>query len=252
MISVPVAAGSGCAWSASSNVSWVTIAGDGSGGGSGSFSYVVAPNPTSQSRTGTLSIAGLAFTVSQAGIVDSSCTFSLTSTNLNMAVGGGTGSVGVSAPPGCAWLTTSNVNWIGITGGSSGSGNGTVTFSVFGNATSTQRTGTVTVAGQLFTVTQAPAVNCTYKLSVHSADFGPAGGIGSVEITAPPDCPWSATSHFNAVTITGNSSGTGNGTIVFVARPNDSSNTIVGTLTIAGIPFKITIGAPYTPPDNGV
>ena len=49
-----------------------------------------------------------------------------------------------------------------MTSGASGSGNGSVAFTVAANAGGA-RTGTITVAGQTFTVTQAAAVvSCTY------------------------------------------------------------------------------------------
>ncbi len=46
-------------------------------------------------------------------------------------------------------------NFITITSGNSGSGNGTVNYSVAQNATGQPRTGTMTIAGQIFTVNQS-------------------------------------------------------------------------------------------------
>ncbi|HKR15391.1 MAG TPA: Calx-beta domain-containing protein [Pyrinomonadaceae bacterium] len=45
--------------------------------------------------------------------------------------------------------------WITVTSGSSGTGNGTVNYSVASNTGASQRTGTITVNGQVHTVTQA-------------------------------------------------------------------------------------------------
>lgn len=45
--------------------------------------------------------------------------------------------------------------WITVTSGSSGTGNGTVNYSVASNTNASQRTGTITVNGQVHTVTQA-------------------------------------------------------------------------------------------------
>jgi C1A family cysteine protease len=58
---------SGCSWTATSNDSWITITSGSSGTGSGTVSYSVSANAGSISRTGTMLIAGLTFTVSQAG-----------------------------------------------------------------------------------------------------------------------------------------------------------------------------------------
>jgi hypothetical protein len=66
----------------------------------------------------------------------------------------GNGVVTVSAPAGTAWSAVSNVPWITVATGATGTGNGSVTFSVAANATGAQRVGTLTVAGRIFTVTQ--------------------------------------------------------------------------------------------------
>ncbi|MEP6635973.1 MAG: BACON domain-containing carbohydrate-binding protein, partial [Acidobacteriota bacterium] len=83
------------------------------------------------------------------------CTFSINPTSVSVAAGGGTGSVTVTAGAGCTWTAVSNATFITITSGSSGSGNGTVNYSVAFNGGTSSRTGTMTVAGQTFTVTQA-------------------------------------------------------------------------------------------------
>jgi Zn-dependent metalloprotease len=83
------------------------------------------------------------------------CTFSINPTSASFASTGGTGSVSVTASAGCNWTAVSNATFITITGGASGTGNGTVSYSVAINAGTTSRTGTMTIAGQTFTVTQA-------------------------------------------------------------------------------------------------
>jgi hypothetical protein len=85
------------------------------------------------------------------------CTFSISPTSASVAAGGGTGSVSVTATAGCSWTAVSNAAFITITAGASGTGNGTVTYSVAANTATTARTGTLTIAGQTFTVTQAGA-----------------------------------------------------------------------------------------------
>ncbi len=82
------------------------------------------------------------------------CNYSILPTSRSFGLGGGTGSVSVSTSSGCPWTATSNVPWITITSGSSGSGNGTVNYSVSAYTNTSPRTGTMTIAGQTFTVTQ--------------------------------------------------------------------------------------------------
>ncbi|MDQ3011874.1 MAG: putative Ig domain-containing protein [Acidobacteriota bacterium] len=59
----------------------------------------------------------------------------------------------VTAAAGCGWTAASNAPWITINSGTTGSGNGTVAYTVAAN-TGTLRTGTITIAGQIFIVTQ--------------------------------------------------------------------------------------------------
>ena len=141
-----------CAWTAASDSDWLVTTSGGSGTGSQTVAFSITANPSSAPRTGTLTIAGLAFTVTQAG---APCTYSLSASMLRSTAGGFIGSVAVAAPAGCAWTAASQTSWMIITSGASGSGSGTVTFTVAANSGGT-RNGTLTVAGSTVTVTEAP------------------------------------------------------------------------------------------------
>src|SRR5262249_521038 len=71
-------------------------------------------------------------------------------------VGGGTGSVQITAPMGCSWFATTKSPFISFTSATSGSGSGTVTYSVSQNMTSSPRLGTVAVGGTIVKITEAP------------------------------------------------------------------------------------------------
>jgi Zn-dependent metalloprotease len=83
------------------------------------------------------------------------CSFSISPTGAAQPAGGGTGTVSVTATAGCSWTAVSNAAFITITSGASGTGSGTVAYSVAANTATASRTGTLTIAGQTFTVTQA-------------------------------------------------------------------------------------------------
>jgi hypothetical protein len=86
------------------------------------------------------------------------CSFTISPTSKSFTASGGTGSVSVSTPAStCAWTAASNASWITIKSGASGQGNGTVSYSVAVNTGRNTRTGTMTIAGQTFTVQQAGA-----------------------------------------------------------------------------------------------
>jgi len=150
--SAGITAPDGCNWSATSNASWITITSASSGRGDGTLQYSVVVNSSMNSRTGTMTIAGQTFTVSQEG---NPCTYSIYPTSKSFDANGSTGNVNVSAPSGCNWSATSTVGWISIRSGSSGSGNGTMCYSITSNLSTSTRTGTITIAGKTFTLTQS-------------------------------------------------------------------------------------------------
>ncbi len=158
--SFDVTTGTGCNWTAVSNDSWIIVTGGGSGSGNGAVDYSVDPNPSSVPRSGTITAADDTFTVDQDG---AACVYSMLPTSADYTAAGGNGSFGVTTPDGCAWTPTTGDTWITITSGP-GSGNGTVDYSVAVNPDPTPRTGTITVAGQTFTVNQeaagAPCMFC--------------------------------------------------------------------------------------------
>src|SRR6185369_329753 len=124
-------------------------------------------------RNGSMTIAGLSFTISQSG---TSCSYQISPTSQSFTSTGGTSSVTVTAGAGCGWTAVSNDAWITITSGSSGSGNGSVGYSVAANVGGT-RNGTITIAGQTFTVTQT-GPGCSYNVTPSSQNFIAAGGTG--------------------------------------------------------------------------
>ena len=148
------ASASTCAWAAVSNAAWITVTSGASGTGTGSVSYSVAANTTTASRTGTMTIAGQTFTVTQAGAA-ATCTYTLSASGASVSRRATTGSVGVTAGAGCRWTAVSNAAWITVTSGASGTGPGTVSYSVAANTANSSRTGTITIAGETYTVTQS-------------------------------------------------------------------------------------------------
>src|SRR5262245_3016118 len=235
---VTVTAPTGCTWSSTSNAAWITFPGTTTGSGNGSVGYSVAANSSTSSRTGTLTIAGQTFTVTQAGVA---CSYTISPTsNPSVVAGGATGSVTLTRPAGCTWSSTSNDAWITFPGSTTGSGNGSVGYSVAANASSLSRTGTLTIAGQTFTVTQAGAA-CSYAISPTSNPSVVAGGAtGSVTVTAQTGCAWSSTSNAAWITFSGATTGSGNGSVNYSVAANSSSLSRTGTLTIAGQTFTVT------------
>jgi subtilisin-like proprotein convertase family protein len=113
------------------------------------------------------------------------CTYGLNpATSGSLASGGANGSFNVTTQPGCTWSASTAASWIHTS--SAGAGSGTVTYGVDTNP-GAQRTGTISVAGQQFSVTQAttsvlpqltsPAPGST--LTSSTVTFQWTGGIGA-------------------------------------------------------------------------
>jgi photosystem II stability/assembly factor-like uncharacterized protein len=151
--SVEIASPSGCGWSVSSNASWITVASNTSGAGNAAVHYFVDPNP-GPARTGTLTVAGQTLSVTQAA---GGCAYSLSALNINAPAFGATGVLSITTAGGCAWTAVSNAAWINVTSSGSGSGNGAVGYTIAANTSTNSRSGTVTIAGQVFSITQGGA-----------------------------------------------------------------------------------------------
>jgi len=190
--------------------------------------FSVAANSGS-ARSGTLTIAGQTYTVSQDG---AACTYSISPASQNVAAGGGMGSAAVMTSSGCSWTVSSNAGWINVTSGASGSGNGSFSFTVAANS-GAARSGTMSIAGQTFTVNQ-DAMACTFSVAPTTVNIGAGPDGGSVTVTASGGCSWTATANADWLSITGGASGAGAGTVSFSAGRNRTGSVRIGTLTVAG------------------
>ena len=235
--SFDVQASAGCGWTAASQVPWITIASGASGNGNGTVQLTVSAN-TGTSRTGNVNVADKTFSVTQG----TGCSFSLSATGQNVPQSGGTGSVGVTAPGGCAWTASSNAPWLSISSGASGSGNGNVNFTAAPN-TGPGRVGTLTIAGQTFTVNQGAA--CTFAIAPQQQSMNASGGSTTVTVTAGNGCAWTAMSNAPWITVTSGASGTGGGTVQLAVAANTGADRI-GNATIAGHTFTVNQSASCT------
>jgi hypothetical protein len=114
----------------------------------------VRENFSGSARSDSLTIAGQTFTMIQDGGLGEDCSYSISPTSSSFSANGGTGTVNVSASERCAWQPVSNVSWITITSNAASIGNGVVSYRVDANPTSSGRKGTITIAGQSFSVKQ--------------------------------------------------------------------------------------------------
>jgi len=226
-----------CAWTATNNDGFITINSGASGSGNGVVSYTVAADTNSGEITGTVTVAGLTFTVVQTGV---DCTFLLDSTSASYGATGGASNIVVTAGTNCDWMAASNSGFIAITAGSTGTGNGTVSYTVAANPNTVGLTGTMTVAGQTYTITEA-GLACIFSLDSTNAAFDVPGGSSNVVVTAnSTNCAWTAVSNSGFITIDSGSSGSGNGIVSYTVATNANAIEQTGSMTIAGQTYTIT------------
>jgi hypothetical protein len=170
---------------------------------------------------------------------NSTCTYTVNPLTLNVVAGGGSGAITVTSTSGCgAPSVNSNVAWASVSIAGS-----TANWSVAANASSLNRNGSLTVAGQTVTIAQA-GVACSYSLNPSSVNIGPAASSGNLGITATPsDCaappassnvPWASVS---VPAMTANWSATANST----------SQSRTGNFTIGGQNAPVTQSAATGP-----
>ena len=157
-----------------------------------------------------------------------SCSYSLSVSTFTFAASGGTGSVTVSAGQTCAWTATTDAPWIAITSSSSGTGAGSVAFSVAAHTGSSSRSAALSIAGQLVAISQDRFVTCTVGFSPLTAVYGKEGGSGSVTVTAPAGCAWTVRSTEPWLVIT---SGAGEGAGTAIVNYSVAANTVTSSRT---------------------
>lgn len=142
-----VTTGDACPWSATSSADWISLS-TASGTGPGQVPFSAGMN-LSPARTGQLTVAGHPVTINQ----PSTCTWVMAPPSHVLSANGGNGNVLVIVTGACTWTAVSDVDWITITGGASGTGNGLLQF-VAAPSSGAARTGSVTIAGQRYEVTE--------------------------------------------------------------------------------------------------
>lgn len=224
-----------CQWTAASTVPWLTITSAASGSGNGSISFRADPNPTPVERSGSITLGGTAFLVTQDA---AACSLRISSSALEVPSGGGGGSFEITSTTGCNWTAVANVSWITFTSAAGGSGNATLSFNVSANTTPGTRTGVITVGDQQFTVTQ-PGAACELSISP-TANAGVPSNAFQSSITVTTTCQWTAQTTVPWITITSGTAGTGNGRIDYSIPANPSAQSRTGAIRIGNLTFNVT------------
>jgi hypothetical protein len=232
---------SDCGWTANTTTSWLTITSGKTGTGNGTIGYSFAANTSSSSRTGSITAGGKTLSVTQVA----ACTYTVSPTSKDFGSEGGSGTVTVTTRSDCPWTAAASTTapWITITAGQSGTGNGTVAYSVAANTSTSSRSGSLTIGGRTVSISQSPDISsCTYTPAYTSKTISWCGGERTIQVTTQGDCPWTATSDATWLTIIlANRSGTRS--LSYTVAPNTTGSSRQATLTVGGKAVQITQNA---------
>ena len=230
--SIAMTTQNGCSWTAVSNESWIQVSPT-AGQNSGMIGYSVLANPDSTSRTGTITIGSATFSITQAA----ACSFALSPTFASVRSAGDGGTITVTATnSACTRNATSDSSWLTISSGTSGTGNGTVGWTAAVNQTADRRTGNITVGNAVFSVIQEGGT-CNYQISPTNTTVLSIGGSGTFNLVT--NCAWQAVSTAEWLTMSSSASGTGNGSVSWVAAPNVLTQGRSASISIGNVAFTV-------------
>jgi hypothetical protein len=211
---VTVAVAAGCTWIATASAGWINITAGASGSGPGTATYSIGANPSTSSRTGSVTVAGQSHSITQRGLAPTVCSYDLSPASAEFNKDGGSGAFTVTAPADCTWTATSDSSWLTITGAAQGSGTNRISYNVAQSTEIADRTGTIAVADRRLTVRQFGDIGrCQYSIApVALSTCMPAGTLASM-ITTQASCPWTATPNVDWLRVPSGTSGTGSATI---------------------------------------
>ena len=228
-----MASAANCAWAAASDSTWIHT--NSSGTGNGTVTYTVDAYTGAGARSGTISVGGETYTVTQGN----GCAYSLSSYSNNFTPSAGVGTFTVAASsPGCEWTTSNDSpGWItGVTG--FGTGTGAVSYNVAVNDTTATRKGHITVQGNTHTVTQA--AGCSYSLTRSSWNFTKSGGAGTFTVSTQGGCAWKTTNDSPSWITNVTASGTGTGDVGYTVAASTAGMARTGHIWVQDQMYTVT------------
>ena len=164
------------------------------------------------------------------------CVYLLKTSTTSSPIGGDSGTIEISTGDACSWTAApaEDSSWITLSGPTSGTGSGKVTYTTAANGTGAARAGTVNITGStnspVFTINQF-STGCSFSLSPSSINIDHSGGTATVKIVASgSSCTWATGAELTVAPTTG----TGTATVDVTIPQNTDALPTVRTVTIAG------------------
>ncbi len=172
----------------------------------------------------------------------SPCDYSGVPATLDLGSNATIGSLSVITGSQCSWIASTNQFWFSITSADTGTGSGTVTYSVAQNVDPIARSAVVSIGPQIINVTQGTEP-CVYSMSSTGQSFTALGGSGTVNFSASITCSGWSVSNANSWFSVDPTLGAGNATFTYTVDPNPISSARTGVFTVGPEQFTITEAA---------
>lgn len=228
---INVTVDAGITWSATPNVEWLSVTPT-SGRSVGSVTYTVAPYNGVVSRSGSITIAGQTFNVTQTGV-----DVNIEPKVIKLAPDADIIQVTITALAGTRWVVTPGASWISILDKEQGYGDYVLTLAVNANPSFARRTGTVAIGTATLMVIQNGKETAELAIDPETATASPSGAFANIAVYATPDAPWTAQALTPWITISQGQEGAGNGNIKYVASANPTLSEREGIIKITP-PYK--------------
>lgn len=219
----------GESWTATTSESWISLLSS-SGDAGDSCVYLVSANMSADDRIGYIDINGNTHTIYQGGY---SAPLSLSQATVDL--NGGDITLTVNAPAGASWSTNSEVDWVSISPAQSIS-TGDVTISVSPYNGVLDRVASLTIAGEVFVVTQTGTdVNISPKDIRKDSNTN----IILVDVFAQSSTSWTVTPNDSWISVVDSGNGFGDSTVTLAIGTNPSYVNRTGTASIGSTVFEI-------------
>jgi hypothetical protein len=140
-INVDISTTAGCAWTATTSASWITVKSP-AGAGSAKAAFTVTAN-SGDKRSGSVVVAGRTINVTQNA---APCTYSVTPTSLNVSSSAQSSQITVTTKAYCKVSVASSASWLHV-GTFPSTGGGKVPLTIDQNGSISKRNATLNVTG---------------------------------------------------------------------------------------------------------
>lgn len=216
-------------WTAAESLPWLAIS-PASGPGNDVITVTVAANPDTSPRLGTIDIAGITHTLTQAAAPPFT---TLTPTSQSIDASGQ--SYFITVESNTDWTVSESLPWASVSP-LAGTGNDTLTVTVSTHLVTSPRSGEITVGGQTHALTQQGAAPFT-QLSPVARTVSPAAQ--SYPVTVTSNTAWSVVESLPWASANP-TSGSGGGTVTITVLENPDTTERSGPLTIGGVEHLLT------------